>query len=431
MHGVTTQKSFAAALMPLLALALAMMLAFTMLGSFGPLQESAKRELVLSDYALSLISGGSSALALGLFSIPIGIFVDRGNRVRLMMGLVVLFILGTLMTAFAKSVPLLFLARTITAIGATSALTAALSLCADLCAPAMRGRAMLIVNIGKMLGVAMGFGLGGMLFGYFSHGDAPAWFTGFAPWRSAHLALAALGASLVLPLLLLREPARQEVVAGVHAPFKIVALELWARRRFLIPLFLGQVTVVMADNAAFIWAAPVLSRNFGLQPDQVAGWMGALVFLTGLAGAIVGGLAADWGQKSGRPGGLLIGAVAAAALGIPAALFPICPTVPMFAVALGALALFGSATGVVTSVALTVYIPNELRGLCIGAFIAIAGLIGFGIAPALVAAISDLLGGEQHLAQGLAIVGVVTSIVSAFAFAVSMRRAPLSATEAV
>ena len=47
--------------------------------------------------------------------------------------------------------------------------------------------------------------------------------------------------------------------------------------------------------------------------------------------------------------------------------------------------LCGTVTGLVTSVALTVLLPNELRGLCIGAFIAIAGLIGFGVAPSLVA----------------------------------------------
>ena len=85
-------------------------------------------------------------------------------------------------------------------------------------------------------------------------------------------------------------------------------------------------------------------------------------------------------------------------------------------------------TGVVTSVALTVLIPNELRGLCIGAFIAIAGLIGFGVAPTLVAAASSLFGGESHLDQGLATVGAATSTLSLLAFFVAMRRAPATAT---
>ncbi|MES3082811.1 MFS transporter [Sphingomonas faeni] len=419
---------FARSLAPLFALALAMMLGFALMGSFGTVQEGAKAELHLSDYSLSLIQGLSAALPLALFSIPIGILVDRHNRVRIMFALVATVVVGTVLTAFANSVLLLFVARMLTGIGATGALTAALSLCADLCAPTQRGRALLIINLGKSLGQAMAFGLTGILFGMIAHGGAPDWFWHAAPWRSAHLMLGILAAVLMIPLFLLHEPARQEVAASTHAPFRIVASELWARRTFLLPLFVGQVGVVMADAAAAIWAAPVLSRSFHLQPDQVAYWMGPLIFFAGLLGAIFGGLSADWGQKSGRRGGLLIGAVIAAAVGIPAALFPIAPSVPVFAAALGTLLLCGAATGVVTSVALTVLIPNELRGLCIGAFIAIAGLIGFGVAPTLVAAASSLYGGESHLDQGLATIGILTSLLSTIAFFIAMRRAPVSAT---
>jgi MFS family permease len=419
---------FAKTLLPLLALALAMAVGFTMMGAFGTVQEGAKAELHLSDYTLSLIQGLSAALPLAVFSIPIGIMVDRYNRVRMMIALAFVWTLGTVLTGLAHSVPLLFVARMLTGIGTTGALTAALSLCADFCVPTQRGRAMLIVNLGKSLGVALALALSGALFGLFAHGRAPAWFAGMMPWRSVHLCLAVVSMLAILPLFLLREPVRQEVAAGTHAPFKVVAGELWARRVFLIPLFVGQISVVMADAAAGIWVSPVLSRTFHLQPDQFAGWMGALLFGAGVVGAIVGGLSADRGQKSGRRGGLLIGAIFAAALGVPAALFPIMPSVPLFGVAVGLLVTCGAVTGVVTSVALTVLIPNELRGLCIGAFIAIAGLIGYGFAPTLVAAASGMLGGEAHLAQGLAIVGVVTSAISVVAFTMAMRRAPVSAT---
>lgn len=421
-----TDRSFGSSLLPLLALALAMTLGFAMMGSFGTVQEGAKAELHISDYTLSLIQGVSAALPLALFSVPIGILVDRRNRIAIMIALVATFVAGTLLTALAPGVWTLFVGRMLTGIGTTGALTAALSLCADLCAPTQRGRALLVVNLGKSLGQAMAFGLTGALFGVFVHHAVPGWLGYGAPWRSAHLALALIGALAALPLLLLREPPRHEVAASTHAPFSIVITELWSRRAFLLPLFFGQTSVVMADAAAGIWAAPVLSRSFGLQPDQFAAWMGPLVFVAGVVGAVIGGVSADWGQRRTKPGGLLLGAVAAAAVGIPAALFPVAPSVPVFGLALGLLILCGSVTGVVTSVALTVLIPNELRGLCIGAFIAIAGLIGFGIAPMLVAAASSLFGGEQHLDQGLATVGVLTSMMSLVAFALAMRRAPRS-----
>lgn len=412
----------------LLMLTLAMAIGFTMMASFGTVQEGAKVELGLSDAMLGIIQGVSAALALVVFSIPVGILVDRFNRTRVLVALALVWTLGTALTAVATGSTMLFVARVLTATGTTGALTAALSLTADLCVPERRGRAMLLVNIGKIAGIAAAFGVGGWLFGRIAAGGFPL-VGGMAPWRGTHAVLAVVGLILILPLFFLREPARHEVAATTHAPFKVLAAELWARRAFLAPLFVGQVAVVMADNAALVWAAPVLSRHYGLQPGDFAGWMGALVFGTGLAGTLLGGFAADWGQKSRFRGGLLIGALAAAVIGVPAALFPIGPTVTWFAVAFGALSLCGAITGLITSVALTVLIPNELRGLCIGAFIAFAGLIGFGVAPSLVTAISSLLGGEAHLGPALAAVGVGTGILSVLGFALAMRRAPRSALD--
>ena len=412
----------------LLIISLAIAVGFTALQSFGIMAESAKRELGLSDTTLALIQGGGAALPLLIFSIPIGVWVDRGNRVRLLLLMGIIWTVGCFVTAAAPGATILFIGRMLTGIGTTGALTAALSLAADLCLPEQRGRGLLIATLGKNLGMAAGFALAGWLLGFFGEAGAPRWFGDVAAWRSAQFALGCGSAVLLLTLLFLREPARHEVESGPHAPFKVVAHELWQRRAFLAPLFVGQTSVVMADAAAGIWASPVLERNYGLAPADFGSWLGAIILVTGIAGAIIGGLAADWGQKSGRKGGLLIGAVIAALIGVPAALFPVMPGVTGFAVMIFLLILAGTVTGLVTSVALTVMLPNELRGLSIGAFIAIAGLIGFGIAPTLVTGVSSVMGGESHLAPALAIVGVLVSIVSVLGFALAMKRAPLAPT---
>lgn len=416
-------------LAPLLLISLAIGVGFCMMQSFGIMAESAKREMALSDTALALIQGVGSALPLVLFSVPIGILVDRTHRVRLLIGLAAIWTLGTFVTALAPSASVLFLGRMLTGIGTTGGLTAALSLSADLCLPDQRGRGMLIGTLGKMAGIAAGFALAGWLLAHFAAADAPQWFGAIAPWRSAQWALGLISAAMLLPMLLLREPARHEVEAGPQAPFRVVADELWARRRFLVPLFIGQTSVVMADSAAGIWASPVLERVYHQSPGEFGQWLGAITLGTGILGAIIGGAAADWGQKSGRRGGLLIGAVIAAAIGTPAALFPVMPGVAGFAVMIAILILAGTVTGLITSVALTVMLPNELRGISIGLFIAVAGLIGFGVAPSLVTLVSSALGGEQHLAAALAIVGLVVSLVSAAGFWAAMRHAPNSISD--
>ncbi|WP_338503558.1 MFS transporter [Sphingomonas kaistensis] len=427
---VPGDPSLARSIGPISAISLAIAAGFTAMMSFGTVQEAAKAEMGLSDAVLGLVQGVSAAVPLVLFSIPIGILVDRANRMRLFVALALTWTIGTALTAYAQTVPALFVGRMLAGIGTTGALTAALSLSADLCAPHERGRGVLLISLGKALGQAAAFAIVGWTFGAFVDAAAPTWL-GLTPWRSTHLALTFASLACILPLLFFREPARNEVEAHVGAPFRILMSEFWQRRAFLVPLFAGQVTVVMADAAAAIWAAPVLSRDFGQQPQDFAGWMGAIMLLTGIGGAILGGIAADVGQKTGRRGGLLIGAVVAAVLAIPAALFPLSESTTTFAVALGTLVLCGTVTGLITSVALTVYIPNELRGLCIGLFIAVAGLIGFGIAPSLVTLVSSLLGGEQHLAIALAWVGVAVSIVSLGAFIIAMRNAPSHATKPV
>lgn len=421
-RGDDSAPTLRASLWPLLVLALAIAAGFTMMGSFSMVQESAKAELRLSDSTLALIQGLSAALPMLLFSVPVGILVDRANRLRLLIVMAGVWTAGTALTAFAAGAPLLFAARMLTGIGAAGALTAAISLSADLCLPQQRGRAMLIATIGKSFGQAAAFALSGWLLGLF----AAVRLDGFTDWRATHLALALISLVACAPLLLLREPARREVEAGPGAPFRVVMAELWSRRRFLIPLFVGQVGVVMADAAAGIWAAPVVQRTYGLQPDQFAGWLGGIVLVTGIAGSVLGGLLADWGQKTGRRGGLLIGAVAAAVVGVPTALFPVMPTPTGFATLLGLLILAGTITGLITSVALTVLLPNELRGLSVGAFITVAGLIGFGVAPSLVTLVSSLLGGEQYLGDALAIVGTVVSLVAVLGFLQAMRVAPAS-----
>lgn len=415
--------SFARSLPPLLTLALAMTTGWMAMGSFAIVQEGAKAELGLSDYGLSVVQGVGAAVPLVLFSIPVGILVDRANRVRLLIALALIWTAGTLLTAWAGGVATLFVARMLTGIGATGAVTAALSLGADWCAPAQRGRAMLIISLGKALGTALGFAAAGWLLGLYVHG-APA--LAHTPWRSVHVTLGIASALLILPLLLLREPARTEV-ASANPPLRVVAAELWERRAFLLPLFVGQTSVVMADVAAGVWAAPVLSRGYGLRPEDVAGWLGALLFVAGVGGAVVGGLAADAGQKRGRRGGVVSGAIVAAAVGVPAALFPIAPNPTWFAAGLGVLVLAGAVTGVVASVALTVLVPNEIRGLTIGAFISVAGLIGYGIAPTLVVWVGGLLGGEAHLGAALAVVGMAVGVLSVIAFMQARRHAPMSA----
>jgi MFS family permease len=333
-----------------------------------------------------------------------------------------LWTVGTLWTAYAESVSALFVARMLAGLGASISTTIGISIAADLCLPEQRGRSLMLLTIGKYAGTAGAFALGGWLFGAFS---AQGGFAGLAPWRGVHLAIGLLSLVFTFLLVFLHEPERKERSSSGDIPPRLVLAELWERRAFLIPLFGGQVGVMMADAAAGIWAAPVLARNFGQTPEMFGGWMGAVVFGSGILGALAGGFSADFGQRSGRRGGVLIGAVIASGLSVPFALFAVAPNVLTFGILLFGLLLGGTITGLVTATAIAVLLPNELRGLCVGSFIAIAGLIAFGLSPTLVTALSSWLGGEGQLNMALALVGITVSALGFASFLLAFFRAPL------
>jgi len=389
---------------------------------FSPLQELAKREMALTDLQLSLVQGLAASIPVALLAIPIGRLIDRANRMRILRVLMGISVAGTLLTAAATGFETLFVTRMLAGLGAVCAIPVAISLAADLSAVEQRGRALLLLSLGQAVGVAIGFAAAGGLLPVVVHGSS-GWF-GLSPWRAVHVAFGLAALVLLLPLLALREPGRQEVSTTAQLGMAEVTRELWRRRGWLVPLFIGQVGVVMADVAAGIWAAPVLTRDHGLGPEQFAAWMGAAVLLPGILGSLIGGVAADLGQRSARRGGILYGAIVASGAAIPAALFPVAPSLQGFATVLSAFLLCGAITGLVTATVIACRIPNELRGVCLGLFIVVSAVIGTGIAPTAVTLVSDALGGEAHLAVALAGTGLVTSIVSFATFVLAALRLP-------
>ena len=411
---------------PLLVLSIAIANAFASQGVFSPVQDLAKRDLALSDYELSLVQGIAAAIPVAVLSIPLGRLVDRANRMRMLIALSLAWTLGNAMTAFASGFWSLFASRTLASIGMMCSLPVAISIAADLTAADHRGRAMLSLSLGKILGMAAAFALGGGLIGIIG-AQAPAWLGPMDPWRQVHLLFAVGSLVLIAPLLLLREPARHELGGIVDPSWREAVAALWERRELLVPLFLGQVSVVMADVSASIWASAVLIRDYHQQPAQFGPWMGGVVLFSGVLGTVLGGVLADLGAEGRLRGGILFGAAVAAVVSIPAAFFPMMPSVASFAALLTVLLIGGAITGLIASVAIAVIIPNELRGLCLGTFIVVSALLGLGVAPTLVTFVADRLGGESHIREGLTIVAVTTSVVSAIGFVVAMRSSRMAA----
>lgn len=402
----------------LLALALFMGTAAKVV--LSPLQELVRADLGLSDTQIGLIQGLALVIPMALLSIPLGRLVDSGNRSRLLIGMALACAAGSALTAFAHSFPLMFAARMLVGASISGAVIAAVSIASDLTDANSRGRTMMLLGLGQTLGSAATFAVVGALLGWLPTVFPPS-AHGMAPWRIVQLGFAVVTLAAALMLMLLSEPARRESGVAQGGNVRAALGELWACRRLMLPMLVGMMTIGMADAAATIWAVPVLTRVFGQQPADFAGWMSMVFLLSGIVGTAVGGYLADYGQRLVGRSGILLGAVVGAALSVPAAFFPVMPGLLSFGALFAVLLTAGAVTSIASTAAIAVLVPNELRGMTISIFSAIALLVSFGVAPSLVSVGALVLGWGSAIEVPLAMVGVGTSLIGTVAFVLAMR----------
>lgn len=387
--------------------------------AISPLQEAMRVALSLSDNQMALLQGAVIAIPVTLAAIPLGLLIDRYSRVRLLMVLVWLSLLGNLLTAFASDFTLLVLARGLAGVTGLGIIPVVFSLLADLYPPEQRGRVTTVVFIGQVGGNSAAFALGGLLLAM----------AGTQPddgWRWAMLWLNAPLVPIAFLVLALREPPRKGV-AIANPSVRQVWHELRHYRVLVGVLAIGIVLVEMAVGAMFIWGAPMLSRNFGLPPDSVGGIMAMGMLVSGVLGPIVGGTLADFCQRTGGPRRTIIVLSGLALLSAPAGLFAFVPGVASASILLVAVLTILLAVAMMGMTLFTIVIPNELRGLCMSMLTATCVLFGFAVSPVTVSLLSGAIGGLAMIGKALSIVCVTVSVIATATFVFVRRFMPRTA----
>ena len=388
----------------------------------GLLIEPMKREMALSDVQIGLLQGTAYGVAYGLASMPMGRLIDSRTRTRLLVIGVLVWAAAMAATALAHTIGLLIACRAVLGVVTALLLPASISLLADLFTPERRMVATSLFAAGQACGQAFGILAGGLFFDALgrmiaAHAGS---FGGLTPWRVLYLGAAMTSLVLVPPLAAMNEPIRQEREGEVSSG-SLALLRLWSYRGFVGPMLAASLFSVIALQAASVWAAPVLIRTFGQTPGQFAGWLSAITLAGGIVGALAGGRLAELGRRRGGPRGALFPALVAALLTAPLSLFALVPTLPLFAVMLGLELFCAGLIPTIGIVALTLNIPNEIRGICIGAYVLVVALFGTATAPMAIAFVSRALGGEAMLGQAIALVSAPSAVASAIFFGVAMR----------
>jgi MFS family permease len=357
-----------------------------------------KQEFGISDTAFSLLQGYGFAIFYTLAGLPLGRFVDRGNRRNLIIVGLLFWSLATALFAFAQNYMHLLLARVGVGIGEAVLAPAAYSLIADYIEPSRRGRALAAYYVSLAIGSGASLLLGGWLLGAIPrHGLQIAGLGGVSSWRAAFLIAAAPGAPLALVLLLtLREPTRREVTnaqATGTAP-SVGDLVRYLRRHsatFLRVLTYPTLLSIIGYGA-LAWAPAHMDRRFAIPPAKSGIVIGIVVAAAGGIGTLLSGFLSDyWSNRSVNAARLRVAFLGVSLLPAPAVLWPLASS-PTLAYTLLLLTVFSlsiaqsAAPALIQSV-----VPNRMRGQAIASYLLLAGLMGIGLGPTLVALLTDFV----------------------------------------
>lgn len=389
-----------------------------------------KRDLVLSDFEFSLLSGFAFAIFYTFFGLPFARYADRGSRRGLVLFGVLFWSLATAACGLARNFAHLFLARVGVGIGEATLTPAANSLIADCFPPEHLGRALAVYSLGIPIGSAMAFIMGGAVVDLVS--SLPPWnfplIGSLHGWQIAFVIVGLPGLVFAALMLTVKEPYRRGRLRnadGTHHSIPLRDVVRFVRGHLHIygPLFFGASLLSMLGYGGTLWMIAFFQRAHAMTAGDAGYVFGIILAVFGTAGILAGGATADRWLARGRLDAhlrlLLFGTLA----GLPFAIA--WPLVPDLAPAIGLLALstfFSNLPWGTAYAAIAAITPNEMRGQMAALYLFIVNLIGLGAGPTVIALFTDrLFGAESALPYSLATASAVIAPLAALLFALGRR----------
>ena len=367
-----------------------------------------KAELKLSDTEFGAISGLAFALLYSVLAIPLAMLADRTRRSWVIAGALTLWSGFTALCGTALGSSQLFLYRLGVGIGEAGGVAPSYALIADYFPPARRGRAMAIFSLGVPLGLA-----GGTLIG--------AYLASWINWRAAFIAMGVAGIILApFMLWLVRDPVRAAAVPG-SAPKLAKTFPIIAAKPTFWLMALAASCSSLAGYGLAAWIPSVMMRSYGLSLPQTGQYLASLYLIGGTAGVFGGGWLAD---RLGQGDRRWYARLPMIAWLITAPMFAIGLTTSNLTVAWFFLLIPNALNilwlGPVTT-AVQHLVPREVRATASASFLLINNLIGLGLGPTLIGALSDAFkaryADEALRYAALSVVGfyLVAALLMAFA----------------
>jgi predicted MFS family arabinose efflux permease len=385
------------------------------------LAEPIKAELHISDKQLGLLIGLSFAIFYCGFGVLIARLSERGHR-GLLIGLYLLVWSGaTIVCGFANSFDALLATRVVVAVGEAGCLPAAQSLIADYVEEKSRSLTMSMLMLGSPIGTLCGMAMGGIVAQHFG-------------WRAAFIVAGSPGILVaILAFLVIKDPERGKGKVAPMMPIWAAVARLWGATQYRLIVLAGALGAFVS-YALFGFIGSFLMRVYKAELTSMSGGagleglvgliLGLILGIGGGLGVLFGGLVADKLGKGVRSQ-LLVAAMACALLA-PAFLATLLGH--GVAVAIGMLTvsaiLNGSWSGP-TYAAILTSVPKELRATGSAVAMIFINLVGLGLGPISVGALSDWFALSIGPAEGLRWALACTClapILAGLAFFLALRR---------
>jgi predicted MFS family arabinose efflux permease len=346
------------------------------------LLEPIKHDLNLSDTQLGFLSGLAFAVFYSTLGIPLAMWADRHGRKNVILLAIAVWSAMTVLCGVAANFVQLALARMGVSIGEAGSSPPSNSMIADLYPPERRATAMAIFSLGINIGILGGFLIGG-------------WVNQLYGWRVAFYVVGAPGLILAaIGWFTLREPPRGHAdgLTGalvVAPPLGAVFRHVW-KTKAIRHIIAGASLSSFVGYGGVAWTASYLIRNHGMTTGEAGSIIGIYVGVAGGLGVYAGGVLADRLGRHDQRWSLWLIAVS----GLVSAPFYVgflLTDTKELALALWIIPVFVSVFYVGSTGALVQGLtPLGMRSVVPAVNLLIINVIGLGLGPMTVGALSDL-----------------------------------------
>lgn len=384
--------------------------------------EPIKADLNLSDTQFSLLHGLAFSLFYAFMGLPLAYLADRFSRPKIIAVGIIFWSIATALCGMSKNFFQLFLARMGIGIGEAALSPAAYSMFSDMFSKDKLGRVLAVYSSGSFIGGGIAFLVGGYVIGLLKNMnliEVPL-LGALKTWQMAFILVGLPGVFIgLLFILTVRDPQRKGHRLDAQGQIEKTSMKkafkfIKKHSTTFTCHYLGFTFYAMALYSLISWTPAFYMRKYGLTPTEAGYMLGTVMLVANISGVFFAGWLNDWFIQKGRKDApMFTGVIGIVGLIIPMIAFTQVSELWLSVTLLVPAMFFASFPMPISTAAMQMLAPNQLRAQISAIFILISNLVAVGVGTTLVALITDrIFENPLMVGMSLTIVGFFSCILA-------------------